>query len=80
MFLFDVYSIDCDCVECKNIFSENAISTSGSEYEFFFEPIIQIQAYNFLSMCSIKCDLNNITKESVALTFEKDKKLLFPLS
>ena len=25
-------------------------------------------------MCSIECDLNNITKKSVALTFEKDKK------
>ena len=43
---------------------------------FFLEPIIQIQAYTFLSMCSIECDLNNITKESVALTFEKDKKKL----
>jgi hypothetical protein len=74
MFLFDVYSIDCDCVECKNIFSRNEISTFGSEYEFFLEPIIQIQEYTFLSMCSIECDLNNITKKSVALTFEKDKK------
>jgi hypothetical protein len=74
MFLFDVYSIDCDCVECKNIFSRNEISTFGSEYEFFLEQIIQIQEYTFLSMCSIECDLNNITKKSVALTFEKDKK------
>ena len=74
MFLFDVHSIDCDCVECRNILSKNEISTFGSEYEFFLEPIIQIQAYTFLSMCSFECDLNNITKESVALTFEKDKK------
>ena len=40
MFLFDVHSIDCDCVECRNILSKNEISTFGSEYEFFLEPII----------------------------------------
>ena len=52
----------------------NAISTFGSEYEFFLEPLIKLQEYNYFSFCSNNCNLNGMTKESVALTFEKENK------
>ena len=46
-FLFEHYDLDCDCAECKKMFPESkAISTFGSEYEFFLEPLIKLQEYN----------------------------------
>jgi hypothetical protein len=74
-FLFDNYSIDCDCDDCISVFPKTkTISTYGSEYEFLLEPIIQIQEYNCFKFCSFDCCLNGINKESVALTFEKQNK------
>jgi hypothetical protein len=51
-FLFDNYSIDCDCDDCISVFLQTKTnSTYGSEYEFLLEPIIQIKntiALNFV--------------------------------
>ncbi len=41
---------------------------------FFLEPIIQIQENNCFNIYSFDCCLNGISKESVALTFEKQNK------
>ncbi len=72
--LFSKYSYGCNCDECIIIFPKSkSISTFGSEYEIFLQPIIEIQKYTFISFCSNNCDFNGLTKESVALTFEKVK-------
>ena len=73
--LLSEYSFDCNCEECIVYFPKTkSISTYGSEYEEFFrQPIIEIQKYTFLSFCSNNCDLNDLIKESVSLTFEKVK-------
>jgi hypothetical protein len=74
-FLFEHYDHDCDCAECMELFPENKfISTFGSEYEFFLEPLIKLQEYDYFSFCSNNCNLNGMTKKSVALTFEKENK------
>jgi hypothetical protein len=70
--LFDDYVIDCNCDECIIVFPlSKTISTFGAEYEFLLGPIIEIQKYSFISYCSHGCNLNGLSKESVALTFEK---------
>ena len=43
-FLFDDFSIDCDCDDSISVFSKTkTISIFGSEFEVFLEPNIQIQ-------------------------------------
>ena len=74
--LYSEYDLTCKCDECielteNKIISNNSISTFGSEYEFFLNPIIQIQKYNLILSCSSICPLNNVSKNSVSFNFEK---------
>jgi hypothetical protein len=65
----------CDCEfdsQC-DMKLNTELSTFGSEYEFFLEPIAQTQRYKIISICSPDCDLNNRIKYSVSLLFEKKK-------
>ena len=75
IWLLDVLSLDyeleCNCDHCKNCLTNGAISTFGSEYEFFLQPIVEIQKYEVIMSCSITCKNNNIKKESVSLNFQK---------
>ena len=52
IWLLDVLSLDyeleCNCDHCKNCLTNGAISTFGSEYEFFLQPIVEIQKYEVL--------------------------------
>ena len=55
----------------NKIISNNTISTYGSEYEFFLNPIIQLQKYRLVLSCSSICPKNKLTKDSVSFNFKK---------
>ena len=76
--LWLVYGLDlkhdfsCECDLCKEFFNRKTVSKFGSEYEFFMQPMIQIQKYNLISFCSNDCELNMNLINSVSLNFVKN--------
>jgi hypothetical protein len=74
--LYEYFDFDCNCSECAPLFKNHTINTFGSEYEFFLEPIINLQKYSLTSHCSSTCLSNNIAKESVSLIFEKQNGIV----
>ena len=74
--LYWEYDLTCKCEDCivltdNKIISNNTISTYGSEYEFFLNPIIQLQKYRLVLSCSSICPKNKLTKDSVSFNFKK---------
>ena len=69
--LYCNYDFKCKCEECGDLTKNKTISTHGSEYEFFLEPIIKFQKYNLILRCLSECKMNGGIKESVSLHFKK---------